>query len=242
MANDSSHEVRLLPSVLYPIDVAPYGLALPLRAWPANQPRHGVFRRTGSLPCSREVHPLTSFPPLQSLPDNTYNATTEVALLLAHPRRVRSCDHARRDSRPPPVPRAAPLLRSLAPSAPSVPGVLFSAYTHGDKSSFVQCRLPACLTCSLSASKVSHPLDGFLLPGPRRFVSPDRHPWGSEPCSVNGHDGRGACARLCRSFQHIRTSELIPTRETNNTSYPHHGLQGAVSSASPTIVPLGSTQ
>jgi len=38
MVSVSSHEVRLLLSVLYPPGVAPHWLALPLRAWPVNRP------------------------------------------------------------------------------------------------------------------------------------------------------------------------------------------------------------
>jgi hypothetical protein len=100
---------------------------------------------------------------------------------FARPRLATSRDITHRNFGPLPVPRTAPLMRFSSPSAPSEPGVLFTACAPGDKSPFAACRLRACLTCSLSAFRVSHPLDGFLLPGPRRSVSPDRHPWGFEP-------------------------------------------------------------
>ena len=114
---------------------------------------------------------------------------------FARPRLAASRDTTRRNFGPLPAPRAAPLMRFSAPSAPSEPGVLFSACAPGDKSPFAARRLRACLACSLSASRVSHPLDGLLLPGPRRFVSPDRHPWGFEPYRLTSTTGAGPKAR-----------------------------------------------
>jgi hypothetical protein len=114
---------------------------------------------------------------------------------FACPRLAASRDTTRRNFGPLPAPRAAPLMRFSAPSAPSEPGVHLSACAPGDKSPFAARRLLACLTCSLSASRVSHPLDGLLLPEPRRFVSPDRHPWGFEPYRSTGTTGAGPKAR-----------------------------------------------
>jgi hypothetical protein len=48
MASVSSHEVRLLPSVLYPPDVASHWLTLPLRAWPVNRPTPWGISPNGS--------------------------------------------------------------------------------------------------------------------------------------------------------------------------------------------------
>jgi hypothetical protein len=45
-------------------------------------------------------------------------------------------------------------------------------------------RLRAFAARRLSASGVSHPLDGFLLARPRRFVSPDWRSWGSLPSEL----------------------------------------------------------
>jgi hypothetical protein len=114
---------------------------------------------------------------------------------FTRPRLATSRDITHRNFGPLSVPRTAPLMRFSAPSAPSEPGVLFAACAPGDKSPFAARRLRACLTCSLSASRVSHPLDGFLLPGPRRFVSPDRHPWGFEPFRSTSTTGAGPKAR-----------------------------------------------
>jgi hypothetical protein len=114
---------------------------------------------------------------------------------FARPRLAASRDTTHRNFGPLSAPRTAPLMRFFAPSAPSEPGVLFAACAPGDKSPFAARRLRACLTCSLSASRVSHPLDGFLLPEPRRFVSPDRHPWGFEPYWSTGATGAGPEAR-----------------------------------------------
>jgi hypothetical protein len=108
---------------------------------------------------------------------------------FTRPRLATSRDTTHRNFGPLSVPRTAPLMRFSAPSAPSEPGVLFTACAPGDKSPFAACRLRACLTCSLSVFRVSHPLDGFLLPGPRRSVSPDRHPWGFEPYRSTGAIG-----------------------------------------------------
>jgi hypothetical protein len=103
---------------------------------------------------------------------------------LAHPRRTMPRGTTHRNFAPLPVPRAAPLLRFSSPSAPSVPGVHLATVALGDKSPVATRRPPACLACSLSAYRVSHPLGGFLLPIPRRLVSSDRHPWGSQPLGL----------------------------------------------------------
>jgi hypothetical protein len=150
---------------------------------------------SGSLSCSQEVHPLTSFPPLQSQPDMLTASQSKTARPFARPRLAASRDTTHRNFGPLPAHRATPLMRFFAPSAPSEPGVLFSACAPGDKSPFAARRPQACLTCSLAASRVSHPLDGFLLPGPRRFVSPDRHPWGFEPYRSTSATGAGPKAR-----------------------------------------------
>jgi hypothetical protein len=65
-------------------------------------------------------------------------------------------------------------LEVFSPSAPKTRRVLFSPTDAS-----VRRRLQRCLGCSLSAFRVSHPLDGFLLVEPRQSVSPGKRSWGS---------------------------------------------------------------
>jgi hypothetical protein len=67
-------------------------------------------------------------------------------------------------------------LEVLSPSAPTARRVLFFS---SDKHKASPRRPQLCLGRDLSAFRVSHPLDGLLLVEPRRFVSPDKHSWGS---------------------------------------------------------------
>lgn len=64
-----------------------------------------------------------------------------------------------------------------SPTAPSARRVHFSVRTV--RAPPIRPRL--CLGRDLSAFRVSHPLDGFLLVEPRRSISPGKRSWGSLP-------------------------------------------------------------
>jgi hypothetical protein len=114
-------------------------------------------------------------------------------LLVRRAQRFRPEGHSRCNQRPLPVPLAAPLLGFFAPPAPSTVRVLFSpAPPKGHP------RHRAIHTRRLAASRVSHPLDGFLLAASCRSVSPSKHSWGfSRPvASTTGSVHRGVASLL----------------------------------------------
>lgn len=113
-----------------------------------------VFRRGGPLSIARKVHPLSGFAPLQSIRSKTRRELTlrESLVIAAASDTTHHEDDSHRGSNPPSVPRMAPLLRFLAPTAPSVGRVLFLAETSEETS---------CLNGLGLASPGAFPSSGF---------------------------------------------------------------------------------
>jgi hypothetical protein len=168
-------------SVLSPHRVAPYRLALPPRPWAASSLNHEVFRR--STPPLRK-RKGSSARRLYASPEQPHRDLRKAEAGSAH---AMATFPARGHSASLPRPAAHSLSSASpevsSPTAPSARRVLFSVRT-------VQAppiRLRLCLGRSLAAFRVSHPLDGLLLVGPRRCVSPGKRSWGSIapcPCSA----------------------------------------------------------
>jgi hypothetical protein len=159
-------------SVLSPSDVAPYWLTLPIRPYTANAARTvGPFAARLPSAQAQEVHPLVGFSPLQSQPASKRTATEAAASVetAMFPARGHSASHPK----PATHSLSSASLEVFSPSAPKTRRVLFSSADASARE-----RQQLCLGCNLSAFRVSHPLDGFLLAEPRQFVSPGKRSWG----------------------------------------------------------------
>jgi len=122
---------------------------------------------------SHRVNPLTGFAPLQSR--LSISRSNPKARLVQPTQRVLPKGDSRCYQDPSPVPRTTSPLRFSRPSsAISDASPLFVGVPRR-----VPRRRRLFQSRRLAAFRVSHPLDGFLLASPCRFLSPDKRSWGS---------------------------------------------------------------